>query len=207
MSDKNTTNEVGDTGGKAASVPMSVPLEELIARIDAETGQFSSLTLEEGGEKQEVLDTSDHEQYIRFFLDETLFGIPLSSAVEIGQLTNITSLPNLPFWVAGISNIRGEIVSIVDLKGFFDWPTDRPKRGSSFIIVQNREMKVGIIVNRVMGILSLDTKEAAVQRVSFEEDGVSAFVQGMVVTEEHNLNIFDMDKFLSSPKMTAFRLE
>ena len=184
----------------------SQSLEELIASIDRETlaGQ-NRLPGAQALEKKLSPAAGRRQRYVRIYLNDTLFGISLKNAVEIGQLTNITPLPNLPFWACGISNIRGEIVSIIDLQGFFEWPTSAVKLGRTFIVVESKGVKVGLLVDRVMGILSLDPETTPVQEMHAQEGVAASFVKGVVTAAEHTLNIFDLDRFLSSPKMTAFR--
>lgn len=183
----------------------SIPLEELITEIDTETGE----TVRDYA----VHKAADYgyEQYIRFFLEDILVAIPLSSALEIGYWPQITPLPNLPTWILGVSNIRGEIVSVVDLKGFFKLSSRGLTRNRRFIIVHNRDMKVGIVVDRIMGIFSLDRRNAhIVQSNPYEAGELSSYISGVVVLEESEktlLNIIDIDKLLSSPRMNAFRSE
>ncbi|MFW5637374.1 MAG: chemotaxis protein CheW, partial [Thermodesulfobacteriota bacterium] len=57
----------------------------------------------------------DEVQLIKFMMDDLLLAVPLPKALEIGRQPVITPLPNLPGWVLGVSNIRGEIISMVDL--------------------------------------------------------------------------------------------
>ena len=181
-------------------------LGELVAEIDRETAKAT-----DGEPGQESAPKGLGEvrgrQYIRFTLGDTLLGIPLSSGLEIGHLPDITPLPNLPDWVLGISNIRGEIVSIVDLKGFFGWPSRGPERGSRFIVMHNKDIKVGIMVDGIRGILSLDRINADIQDSPFLRGETSSYVLGFVVSEEQALYILDTDKLLSSPRMTSFMAE
>jgi purine-binding chemotaxis protein CheW len=199
-----------------ANKKIQIPsLEELIAEIDTETGQTA-------GHKppSDAQSGYGHKQYIRFFLEDILLAIPLSSAMEIGNRPDITPLPNLPEWVLGISNIRGEIISLVDLKRFFGLYPKGSKRNPSqskmFIIVRNQDMKVGFLVDRIMGIFSLgraDTEHilnSPYKESSPDERTLSFYISGVIPEKESKdklLNLFDIDKFLSSPPMTAFRAE
>ena len=181
-------------------------LVELVAEIDRET---EKATDGEPGQESPQKDPGDvrARQYIQFNLGATLLGIPLLNGLEIGHLPDITSLPNLPDWVLGISNIRGEIISIVDLKGFFGWPTRGPERGSRFIVMHNKDTKVGMVVDGIKGILSLDRIDADIQDSPFSRGETSSYVSGFVVSEEQPLYILDADKLLSSPRMTRFMSE
>jgi chemotaxis signal transduction protein len=176
------------------------------------------------------------DQYIRFFLQNIPFAIPLSAALEIGHRPEITWLPNLPDWVLGVSNIRGEIVSIVDLKAFFRMRSHTRKAKDRFIIIRNQVMKVGIIVDRIAGILSLDRSDSGIIKDSpYQEGELSSYISGIITSEKKSapeqgtaresspdqhsasaqrpapegelLNLLDTEKLLSCPRMNAFRTE
>ena len=100
---------------------MMTSLNELINTIDEEISETAIEKKEDKGASTGTL-TAGMEQYVCFHLDNILLALLLSKALEIGQKPDITPLPNLPDWVLGVSNIRGEIISIVDLKGFFKIP-------------------------------------------------------------------------------------
>ena len=181
-------------------------LEDLIARIDQETGQAMVDVLDDAPSLSKDGEYG-FDQFITFALQNTLLALPLSSALEIGHRPMITPLFNLPDWVLGVSNIRGEVVSIVDLKTYFELPSSGPKRGGRLIIVHNRDMKVGMLVDRIMGILSLDQIDTDIQESPHREGKISSFISGVVVSGKNLLNILDVDKLLSSPRMTKFRTE
>jgi len=198
----NTDNPV-ITAGSDDTTPS---LEDLIARIDKETGKAM---IDLPDDTPDLLKDGEYgfDQFITFSLQNTQLALPLSSALEIGHQPIITPLFNLPDWVLGVSNIRGEVVSIVDLKTYFNLPPSGPKRGGHLIIVHNREMKVGMLVDRIMGILSLDRIDTDIQECPHREDEISSFISGVVVSGENLLNILDVDKLLSSLRITDFRTE
>jgi len=183
-------------------------LDDLIAEIDREAGDVS---LAVPG-KEELLDltgvsTPVHNQYILFALEDAQFALPLSSALEIGHRPEITPLPNLPEWVLGISNIRGEIISLVNLKVFLEIPSTGATGERRFIIIHNEEMKVGLIVDRIKGILSLDRIDSEIQNSPYREGEVAKYIQGVAVSGKNLMNILDIGRLLSSPRMTGFRAD
>jgi purine-binding chemotaxis protein CheW len=195
------------TVGAAPEDDGPMALEDLISAIDRETEHAPGP--EEAPEQESQVPgdvgAAGRRQFIRFLLGDTLLGIPLSSGLEIGHLPDITPLPNLPEWILGISNIRGEIVSMIDLKRFLGWTSHGPIRESRFIVVHHKDIKVGIVVDGIMGILSLDRVDAVIQDNPFEEGEALAFISGVVVLEEKIVHILDVEKLLSSQRMTGFR--
>ena len=182
----------------------TAPLEELISELDGKIGQTLDSNRKEGEEivKPGDQQSDDHGKYVRFLLDDIFMAIPLFTALEVGHRPDITPLPNLPDWVLGISNIRGEIVSVLDLKRFFGRSSPGPSRGSHLIIIHNQDLKVGIIVDSIMGIISLDGQETDVQPNPYRSGEISSFLSGVVVSGEKLLNILDVDRLLAHPRMT-----
>jgi len=208
MLDINKSNNTDTTLVTAGSDGTAPSLEDLIARIDQETGQ-AMVDVPNDTDTPSLSKDSEYgfDQFITFALQNTLLALPLSSALEIGHRPMITPLFNLPDWVLGVSNVRGEVVSIVDLKAYFELPSSGSKRGGRLIIVHNRDMKVGMLVDRIMGILSLDQIDTDIQESPHREGKISSFISGVVVSGKNLLNILDVDKLLSSPRMTKFRTE
>jgi purine-binding chemotaxis protein CheW len=182
-------------------------LNELIAEIDSETAfPFDTRhKKEEISPKSDGIHTPLQNQYILLALDKTLFALPLSRALEIGRRPDITPLPNLPDWVLGISNIRGEIISFINLKAFFGISATGTKVERRFLIIYNQEMKVGIIVDRIMGILSLEQIGTDLQNSPYREGEIANYILGVAVSGESLTNILDVDKLLSSPRMTGLK--
>jgi len=182
-------------------------LDELITEIDNEIAlPFDATTIkEEIGPDLVEAPTDLRNQYILVTLEKTHFALPLSSALEIGRRPVITPLPNLPNWVLGISNIRGEIISFINLKAFFGITSTGTKSERRFLIIYNQDLKVGIIFDRILGILSLDKIDTDLQRSPYRKGEIASFIIGVAISGETPTNILDVDKLLSCARMTQFK--
>ncbi|WP_124326681.1 chemotaxis protein CheW [Desulfonema ishimotonii] len=185
-----------------------IPLEELMADID------SGLTKEAGPPATDTppQTASGSLQHIRFTLGDILMAIPLNTALEIGSHPRITPLPNLPGWVPGVTNIRGEIVSMADLKAFFGLSSPLLKQNRRFIVIHNPTMKVGIMVDRIIGIFSqspvtTEIRSHLYRKTDTETMKWSAYVSEVIPLDEGLLNVLDVEKLLASPRMNAFKAE
>ena len=184
----------------------TIPLDELINGIDRQLEKIvgSELGKDMDSVGWEKASERLQSQFIRFVLENTIFALPLSSALEIGNRPNITPLPNLPGWILGISNIRGEIVSFVNLKAFLGIPASEILLEKHFVIVHHHDMKIGIIVDRVLGIISLDQIDADIQSSPYREGEIASYISGVAFSGEQLLNILAIDRLLSSPRLTDF---
>lgn len=182
-------------------------LMELVARIEGEIERRTGAEyVKAGGDIGAIESTVFAEkQYIKFFLANISLALSLTSALEIGRLPEVTPLPNLPGWILGISNVRGEIVSIIDPKGFFGWPPQKKIRLPHFIIVRNKEMKIGLLVDRIAGIVSLKESDTYIQNPPIDktelELKLEPYLSDVSISEEKPLYVIDVDKLLSDPRM------
>jgi purine-binding chemotaxis protein CheW len=186
-----------------------LPLNSLIAKIDRETGEtVSPESLNEAGShKSERAGDRLQHQFILFAMERTLFALPLSSALEIGHRPDITPLPNLPPWVMGISNIRGEIISFVNLKAFLGIPFTGKKGNDRFIIIHNKRLKTGIIVDGIRGIVVLNRIDHDIQNSPYRQGDIARYILGVAVSGENLMNILDIDRLLSSQRMNGFKAD
>jgi purine-binding chemotaxis protein CheW len=108
--------------------------------------------------EKEVLD-QDYLEVVEFLLAYETYGIESAYVREIYPLTEITPLPGTPLFVRGIVNIRGQILSVIDLKKFFELPEKGLSDLNKIIIVHDNNMEFGILADAVLGIRKLAVGE------------------------------------------------
>jgi purine-binding chemotaxis protein CheW len=91
-------------------------------------------------------------EYIRFKLgDHEYYGIPYDSAKEVMQKITITPVPHAPDYIAGIINRRGMLLTVLDIKKYFQNGLPKSEYGmnSIVIIVYSMGLTVGILVDGI----------------------------------------------------------
>jgi chemotaxis signal transduction protein len=146
------------------------------------------------------------EQFVLFSLGEQLFAAPVANVAELSLPPDCIMLPNTPQWLLGIANMRGEIISIADLRGFLSMDQESIKKTSRMIIAQtlDRQMMVGLIVGRINGIHYFATDDIC----PFEQQApgpAAAYISGTCAYEDTVVAILDLEKLLQSPKMGQFQ--
>ncbi len=90
--------------------------------------------------------------YIRFTLGKNEFyGIPYEKIKEVTSNFMLTPIPNLPASIAGIINLHGFLIAVIDLKILFSIPHTKAEENPQMIIVSKGSMNVGIIVDNIIG--------------------------------------------------------
>ena len=108
--------------------------------------------------EKEMLD-QDYLEVVEFLLAYETYGIESAYVREIYPLTEITLLPGTPPFVQGIVNIRGQILSVIDLKKFFELPEKGLSDLNKIIIIRDDNMEFGILADAVLGIRKLPVGE------------------------------------------------
>ena len=146
--------------------------------------------------------TGDEERQltvVAFMLAHEKYAIELSHIREVYPLKNLTPLPNVPDFVMGIVNVRGEIVSIIDIRRFFDLPLKGLTNLNQVIILESEEMAFGILADDILGPRSVP--ESAIQpSLPTLTDIRAAYLKGVTVDR---VVVLDGKKVLSDDKMVV----
>ena len=105
-------------------------------------------------------------QLVTFQLGDEIYGVNIMDVKEIVKLQNVRVIPNAPYYVEGIINLRGEIIPIIDLHKRFRIQVlqnqEEDDLDGGFIILNIDGSKIGIIIDRVARVVSVkgeDVKE------------------------------------------------
>jgi twitching motility protein PilI len=78
--------------------------------------------------------------------------VPRSEVREVMMMpSNLTRVPGSKGWIAGLANLRGQLLPVVDLRSFMGAGTSKGIRTARVLVVDNPEMMVGIMVDEVFG--------------------------------------------------------
>ncbi|MGB5685034.1 MAG: chemotaxis protein CheW [Candidatus Electrothrix sp.] len=186
----------------SSRVDSSSDLSELLRTIDQE---ITEAVLEYGDGLEITSDDKQQEigRHICFDLGDRRLAVPLSLVVEVGELENIRPLPFLPEWVQGVTNIRGEIVSVTDIALYFNISKKSNKRKHrAVIIIHNGEVKTAVVVDRITATRMLYQKEGTEREEETEQTVLSNFLSGSAVyhsgEKEEVVQLFDGEQLLSS---------
>jgi purine-binding chemotaxis protein CheW len=98
-------------------------------------------------------------ELIEFALASERYGVDSSFVREVYPLTDLTPLPCTPRFVLGVINVRGEIVSVIDIKKFFDMPEKGLSDLNKVIILHSDAMTFGILADLIIGLRSIAASE------------------------------------------------
>ena len=200
-------NEPKDRKGDA----QKPSLEALIKAIDQQVDQVPALSTAEGFAAFLGGTAEDYqrkgEQYVRFMADNIAFALPLQNTLEIDYVPEVIPLPNLPPWVLGICNLRGDIVSVVDLKQIMHLgpgPADTIKK---MVLIHNKDISTAIIVDKIAGMLFIsdhddaDLCEDETQIKPVVDSSFSKFVKDIIISGRQTIHLLDLDALMAAIKI------
>jgi purine-binding chemotaxis protein CheW len=91
-------------------------------------------------------------ELLSFTLGEELYAIETGHVGAVLPLPHFTPLPGTPPFVLGIVNVRGHIVSVLDLRVFFELPIEGLSDKNYLVVLRNQEMEFGLLADRIRGI-------------------------------------------------------
>jgi purine-binding chemotaxis protein CheW len=148
-------------------------------------------------EKKDETVQKEFIEIIGFSLAPETYGIETAFVREVYPLKNYSILPGVPAFVLGIINVRGQIVSVIDLKKFFNLPEKGLGQLNKVIIIRNERMEFGILADVIHGTHSISPESIQTSLPIISGIG-SEYLKG--VTGEH-LIILDAKKILEDEKM------
>ncbi|GAB6098125.1 chemotaxis protein CheW [Halanaerocella petrolearia] len=140
---------------------------------------------------------SQTEQMIVFDIGKEKFGIKITRIHEIIRMKEITELPDASEYFAGIINLRGDIISVIDLQRRFGIKEAEVTDDTRIIVVGYEGQDVGLIVDAVSEVVHIDKEEIddpPQSMVSIKND----YLTGIAKVEEDMINILDLDNLLAS---------
>lgn len=145
---------------------------------------------EEAGESLEV---------VSFLLSTETYGLESRWVREIFPLRTLTPLPWCPRLVAGMVNVRGTVLPVIDIKKLFGLPDKGLADLNKVLIIQNQDMELGILADQILGIRTvlLQQMQAALPTLSgIRED----YLRGIT---SDRLVILDGEKLLAHPSLAG----
>lgn len=123
------------------------------------------------------------------------YGIGVEQVQEIRFLENITRIPKAPSHVIGVMNLRGKIISVIDLKSKLGFHTSRSTAASSRILVAEiKGALMGLLVDEVDQVMRISGKEI---EPSPSESESAKYVKGIAKTQDRLIVLLDLQKLLT----------
>jgi purine-binding chemotaxis protein CheW len=122
---------------------------------------------------------------LTFSLDNVIYGVNINQVREVKNLEVVTPVPYTPAYVCGVTNLRGEVIPVINLRKCFDMAEN--KEVSPIMIIVQDKHPVGIMVDSVREVLTLpksdieDNTESLIVNKSEAMLGVAKHDKGLII--------------------------
>jgi purine-binding chemotaxis protein CheW len=144
------------------------------------------------------------QQLVIFELGEENFGVDIAVVESIIKMQALTKVPHAPGFVEGVTNLRGTVLPVIDLRKRFGMETQAASKETRIVVINMDGIKVGMVVDSVSEVLTIEEKavEPTPPMVSTVD---SAFIVGIAKLEGRLVILLDLARVLSTTEKS--RLE
>ncbi|MEG0615433.1 MAG: chemotaxis protein CheW [Oscillospiraceae bacterium] len=137
--------------------------------------------------------TETEGKYLTFFTDNQLFGVPIADVLQIVGIQKITSIPELPVFVKGIINLRGTVISVIDMRLRLRKEEIGYNERTCIIVTNIDERSVGFIVDAVDEVAKIDAANIS-EPPKISGDAVNSYLTGIAKQGSKVILLVDTEK-------------
>ncbi len=143
-------------------------------------------------------------QLVTFQLGEELYGVDIMDVKEIVKICPVRQIPNAPYYVEGIFNLRSEIIPVMNLHKRFqikklEIAEDEEFEGG-FIIINIDNNKIGIIIDKIARVVTVDMADVKAPPQMISGIGTE-YIQGVIRQDDHYLIMLDIRKLFNAKEL------
>lgn len=151
-------------------------------------------------EKARQADTS--ERYLAFLLGKEQYAIPLLQVKEVIEMSEPTPLPESPPYFKGIINLRGQVISVLDLRAKLQLQKIENGPKTAIIILDiDPSVSIGVIVDRINSVLAFHSEDVSAAPDSMS--GKDNYVTGVARRDNHLTLILDVKTAINLSDIAA----
>ncbi len=139
-----------------------------------------------------------------FSLGKENYCIDVRQAKEVMRMPETTHVPNVPAFVLGAANLRGEIISILDMHYFFGLEPQGKPQDVRVIVTDITGEAVGLRVDQIKDTLKIDESEVQAPLATLRGK-LAAYTRGQVAHGEDILILLDLEEVLNSEEIQNLR--
>jgi purine-binding chemotaxis protein CheW len=155
-----------------------------------------------------VSEITETRQYLTFKLGNEIFATEVDKVREVLDLATITKIPRTPDFMAGVINLRGSVVPVVDFRLCFGMSKTESTRNTCIVVVEvmleNESTVIGALADSVEEVIDLEPDQiqpAPKIGTQIRTD----FIKGMGKRDAQFIMILDIDRVFSAEEIAAAR--
>jgi purine-binding chemotaxis protein CheW len=140
--------------------------------------------------------TQEEIKMLTFSLDNVFYGVNVNQVREVKNYEGATPVPYAPHYVKGVTNLRGEVIPIIDLRKRIGLNDKKEDKSSTMVIIQDKH-PIGVIVDSVIEVLTLQKKDIETDQENLLTDRSDGVI-GIAKHDKDLIVLLDIIKVLSN---------
>lgn len=136
-------------------------------------------------------------QIVNFTVDNINYGVPVEQVREVRDMQSVTPVPGAPSYVEGVTNLRGQIITVFDLRKRLGLP-EKKGAGEKILVIDLEKSAVGVVVDAVTEVSTI--KESDVEKNMEVTSALGDFILGVGKQNDHLAVILDISKIVLNTK-------
>lgn len=141
------------------------------------------------------------QQYCTFYLDDLYFGVHVESVQEVLRYQPMTHVPLASEYIRGLINLRGQIVTAIEMRRQLDLPPRDENMEPMNVILRDEEGAVSLLVDEIGDVVEVD-RDLFEEPPSTIPSNVRPLIQGVYKLDLQLMLVLDTDKIINHTKTT-----
>jgi purine-binding chemotaxis protein CheW len=146
--------------------------------------------------------------YLSFKLGDEVFAANVGKVLSILEMTKVTKVPQAPFYMKGVINLRGKVLPLVDLRLKFDLPASEATINTCILVLEvdmnGEPLQIGALVDEVLEVVELEYSDIQ-PPPSIGNKYKSVFIDGVAKEKEEFVMILNMDLIFSADEWSVLK--
>lgn len=140
-------------------------------------------------------------QLVSFIIENEKFAVDIHKVQEINRVSAITSVPNAPYFIDGVINLRGIVIPVIDLRARLGMARKDHNNNTRIIVVEIQDKTVGFIVDSVNEVLRIPT-DITEPPPKLVEGKKSKYITAVAKLDDRLIILLDLELILSEEEFS-----
>lgn len=131
--------------------------------------------------------------HLGFFLGPDLYSVPLTRLREVARFTRLRRIPGAPAYVAGLVNLRGEIICALDTHGILGHQRAGDPDAGFLIALRDYDFPVGLVVDTIADVFTVDPDTIEAPPEAWPSERTAALT-GVCAVTAGSMGLIDLDR-------------
>ncbi len=144
---------------------------------------------------------TNFSQYLTFMMRDQFYGVPIASVREINRYVEVTPIPQTPLFIAGVMNLRGKVIPVLNLREKFGMPPVATSKETCIIVMETEHGHMGVIVDAVRSVVNFnDSQIDPTPRLG--DSSIESFILGIGKIDDHVVVLINVFNTLSKENLS-----